>query len=160
MSLPLDIVFAALGIMLIAFGALTVFHKSLVYSAVFLAFLGLTNAAVFFVLGFPLLAFIQVIIYVGSGVLFIIIAVSMLKQPREAKVNVGNEAALAIFIIAFAIAIVVSIGIVPSSTGYVGVLSLLQYIVTNGETSIFVLLAVLSAALIASISIAIRDDQQ
>jgi len=160
MSLLLDVVFLLLGVMLIAFGALTVFHRSLIYSAVFLAFLGLTNAAVFFVLGFPLLAFIQIIIYVGSGVLFIIIAVSMLKEPKEAKVNFGNWAALAIFIVAFAVAIVVSIGIMPSSTGYIGIFSLVQYIVAKGETSVFVLLAVLSAALIASISIAIRDDQQ
>ncbi|MCL4343821.1 MAG: NADH-quinone oxidoreductase subunit J [Nitrososphaerota archaeon] len=160
MSLLLDLVFIVLAVMLVVFGAMTVFHRSLVYSAVFLAFLGLTNAAVFYILGFPLLAFIQIIIYVGSGVLFIIIAVSMLKEPKVARVNAGNEVALAVFIIAFAVALVVSIGIVPASTGYVSVQGLLQYIVSNGEISIFVLIAVLSVALIASISIAIREDQQ
>lgn len=160
MSLLLDLVFIVLAVMLIVFGAIAVFHKSLVYSSVFLAFLGLTNAAIFYILGFPLLAFIQIIIYVGSGVLFIIIAVSMLKEPKVAKVNAGNGAALAIFIIAFAIAVVVSIGIVPASIGYVSVQGLLQHIVSNGEISIFILIAVLSVALIASISIAIREDQQ
>ncbi|MEM0097642.1 MAG: NADH-quinone oxidoreductase subunit J [Conexivisphaerales archaeon] len=158
MSLPLDIVFIVLAVMFIVFGAVTVFHRSLVYSAVFLAFLGLTNAAIFYILGFPLLAFIQIIIYVGSGVLFIIIAVSMLKEPKVARVNAGNEVALAVFIVAFAVAVVVSIGIVPTSTGYLSVQGLLQYIMSNSEISIFILLAVLSIALIASISIAIRDN--
>ncbi|MGC8557471.1 MAG: NADH-quinone oxidoreductase subunit J family protein [Nitrososphaeria archaeon] len=159
MSPLLDIALIIMAVMAIVFAAITVFYKSLVYSAVFLAFLGLTNAAIFYIIGYPLLAFIQIIIYVGSGVLFIIIAVSMLKQPSVSRVNIRSELALALFIIAFLIAIAISIGIVPISVGYISVQELVSYIASHGEISVIILLTVLSFALIASISIAVGDEK-
>jgi len=159
MSPLLDIALIIMAVMAIVFAAITVFYKSLVYSAVFLAFLGLTNAAIFYIIGYPLLAFIQIIIYVGSGVLFIIIAVSMLKQPSVSRVNIRSELALALFIIAFLIAIAISIGIVPISIGYISVQELVSYIASHGEISVIILLIVLSFALIASISIAVGDEK-
>jgi len=78
----LDIALLVLAVTSIIFAYLTVTYKSLVYSSIFLAFVGLVNAAFFMILGYPLLAFVQLIIYVGSGVLFIIISISMLKEPK------------------------------------------------------------------------------
>jgi len=159
MSPLLDMALIIMAVMAIVFASITVFYKSLVYSAVFLAFLGLTNAAIFYIIGYPLLAFIQIIIYVGSGVLFIIIAVSMLKQPSVSRVSIRSGLAFALFTIAFLIAIAISIGIVPISVGYIGVQELVSYIASHGEISIIILLTVLSFALIASISIAVGDEK-
>ncbi len=101
MSILVSLSIIASSVAAVAFSWLTVTHRSLIYSALFLSLLGLANAAIFFILGFILVAFMQIIIYVGAAVLFIIMSVSMMKEPPKMYIGakyaaLGAAAALAI----------------------------------------------------------------
>ncbi len=143
----------------VAFSWLTVTHRSLIYSALFLSLLGLANAAIFFILGFILVAFMQIIIYVGAAVLFIIMSVSMMKEPPKMYIGVkyaalGAAAALAIalFLMLFAGS---RLSLAPIS---VSITSMVNYLVSYGYAGLIVLFIMLSIALLASIAIVRRDD--
>ena len=143
----------------VAFSWLTVTHRSLIYSALFLSLLGLANAAIFFILGFILVAFMQIIIYVGAAVLFIIMSVSMMKEPPKMYMGVkyaafGAAAALAIalFLVLFAGS---RLSLAPIS---VSITSMVNYLVSYGYAGLIVLFIMLSIALLASIAIVRRDD--
>jgi len=72
-------VFAVLALLAMAFSLLVVEHRSLVYSAFFLALLGLVNASFIATLGFTVIALFHVAVYVGASVLFMIFSVTMFR---------------------------------------------------------------------------------
>ncbi len=154
----LDLALLILAITSIVFAYLTVTYKSLVYSSIFLAFVGLVNAAFFMILGYPLLAFIQLIIYVGSGVLFIIISISMLKEPKLSFRPNLYSWVIVLFIFVLILTIGVSVGIGPTSLTYLGVFSAVHFI-TEYWLSIVLLVLALSMALIVSIAVSRGEEE-
>jgi len=150
----LDIALLVLTVASIIFAYLTVTHKSLVYSSIFLAFVGLVNAAFFMILGYPLIAFVQLIIYVGSGVLFIIISISMLKEPKLTfRPNIYSWVIM-LFIFVLIVVIGISVGIAPSELTYLGIFPAVDYLVVKYHWfSILLLVLALSMALIVSIAV-------
>jgi len=143
----------------IAFSWLTVTHRSLIYSALFLSLLGLANAAIFFILGFILVAFMQIIIYVGAAVLFIIMSVSMMKEPprmymgaRYVAFGAAAALALGLLLVFFAGS---RLSLAPISAG---IASMVNYLISNGFAALIALFIMLSIALLASIAIIRRDD--
>ena len=148
----LDIALLVLTVASIIFAYLTVTYKSLVYSSIFLAFVGLVNAAFFMILGYPLIAFVQLIIYVGSGVLFIIISISMLKEPKLTfRPNIYSWVIM-FFIFVLIVVIGISVGIAPSELTYLGIFPAVDYLVKYWF-SILLLVLALSMALIVSIAV-------
>ncbi|MCX8191418.1 MAG: hypothetical protein N3F06_01250, partial [Nitrososphaerales archaeon] len=67
MNIPnLDLIlFITFGIIAIISSIIVVEHRSLVYAASFLAILGITNAALFILLGYALVALFHLAVYVG-----------------------------------------------------------------------------------------------
>ncbi|MGC8599449.1 MAG: NADH-quinone oxidoreductase subunit J family protein [Nitrososphaeria archaeon] len=154
----LDIALLVLAATSIIFAYLTVTYKSLVYSSIFLAFVGLVNAAFFMILGYPLLAFVQLIIYVGSGVLFIIISISMLKEPKLTfRPNIYSWV-ITLFIFVLIVVIGISVGIAPSELTYLGIFSAVHYLVEYWF-SILLLVLALSMALIVSIAVSRGEEE-
>lgn len=80
LSDPLTVVFILSSLMSIIAAALIVQHKSLIYSAFFLSVLGIGNAVLFVLLGFPIIALFHLSVYVGAAVTFILFSVVMLKE--------------------------------------------------------------------------------
>ncbi len=75
------------GLFMIASAVAVTRLKDLVYASVSLSVLGLLNAAIIGLLGFPVIAAFIIAVYVGAAVMFIILSVSMLgaqeAEPRE-----------------------------------------------------------------------------
>ncbi len=85
------IIFSIFGILAIAFSILVVEHRSLVYSAISLGFLGIANAVLFAFVGFTFIALFHLAVYVGAGVIFILFSVTMFKtsptvEPRLKRI--------------------------------------------------------------------------
>lgn len=89
----------------IAFGALAVLLRDLVYASISLAFLGLATASILALSGYLLPAIVIVLVYVGSAVMFLIISVSMLGGFEEESRNIGRGAVAGLA--AFALSILV-----------------------------------------------------
>ena len=106
-ELPIDlIVFALLSISAIVFSFLVVEHKSLVYAAVCLGFLGITNAALFSMLGFTFIALFHLAVYVGAAVIFILFSVTMFKEAPTIERRIKVMALTVIPLIALSMVIV------------------------------------------------------
>jgi len=90
---PLAVVFILSSLMSVIAAALIVWHRSIVYSAFFLSLLGVGNAILFTMLGFPIIALFHLAVYVGAAVTFILFSVVML---REAPVVEPPTKALAL----------------------------------------------------------------
>lgn len=94
-------VFSILGTLAIAFSVLVVEHRSLVYGAVALGFLGIVNAALFALVGFTFIALFHLAVYVGAGVIFIIFSVTMFRgvptvEPRVKRLAIAVAVLIAI----------------------------------------------------------------
>jgi len=95
------IVFSAFSISAIVFSLLVVEHKSLVYSALSLAFLGISNAALFALLGFDYIALFQISVYVGAAVMFILFSATLFREIPPTEVPMRAAAiGIAILVIA------------------------------------------------------------
>ncbi len=147
-----------LAVSSIAFAYLTVTYRSLVYSSIFLAFVGLINAAFFMILGYPLLAFIQLIIYVGAGVVFIVVSISMLKEPKIALRPLSYSWIVVIFIFLLVLAVSLTVGLAPSYIAYLGVLRTVSFIDRYWFADLILIFA-LAVALIASITISRGEEE-
>ncbi|MGC8569276.1 MAG: NADH-quinone oxidoreductase subunit J family protein [Nitrososphaeria archaeon] len=154
----LDLSLLILAAASVAFAYLTVTHRSLVYSSIFLAFVGLTNAAFFMILGYPLLAFIQLIIYVGSGVLFIIISISMLKEPKLTFRPTLYSWLIAVFVAVLLAGVILSVGPGPAYMTYLGVIPAIHYIIEYWFSLLLLVLA-LSVALVVSIAVSRGEEE-
>lgn len=71
-----------LGIGIIASAYYLVRSRSLLYSAYALALIGFLNAGLFGILGLTVVAAVQIVIYVGAAVLFIILTFSLMGEVR------------------------------------------------------------------------------
>ncbi|MCS7103346.1 MAG: NADH-quinone oxidoreductase subunit J [Candidatus Korarchaeum sp.] len=83
MNLLVDIDLLLFGIsatLAVISSLLVVFHRSIVYSAFFLSMLGIANALLFSILGFPIIALFHLIVYVGAAVTFILFSLVMMRE--------------------------------------------------------------------------------
>jgi NADH-quinone oxidoreductase subunit J len=72
--------FAIIAVITLISAVMVIEHKSLVYAAIFLAILGISNAVLFALLGFIFVALFHLAVYVGAAVVFIIFSITMLKE--------------------------------------------------------------------------------
>lgn len=100
------IVFSLLGTLAIAFSVLVVEHRSLVYGAVALGFLGMVNAALFALVGFTFIALFHLAVYVGAGVIFILFAVTMFRGVPTVERMAKRLVVVVALLIALSLAVV------------------------------------------------------
>lgn len=96
-GIVLFLIFAAVAIIS---AILVVEHKSLTYSAVFLALLGMANAALFVLLGFIFLALFFISVYVGAAVTFILFSVTMFNEAPKVETSVRIVAIISVVLVA------------------------------------------------------------
>lgn len=106
MSLSMDIdllIFLASAVLALASSVLVISHRSIVYSAFFLSIVGIANALLFSLLGFPIIALFHLIVYVGAAVTFILFSLVMMREiptvERELKVLAFSVLILAILVL-------------------------------------------------------------
>lgn len=116
------IVFSLLGTLAIAFSVLVVEHRSLVYGAVALGFLGIVNSALFALVGFTFIALFYLAVYVGAGVIFILFAVTMFKGVPTIELRAKRLAVAAAVLISISLAAVFwpysNIAVIAQSISY------------------------------------------
>jgi len=116
------IVFAILGTLAIAFSLLVVEHRSLVYGAISLGFLGIVNAALFALIGFTFIALFHLAVYVGAGVIFILFSVTMFREAPTVEIRVKRIALVIVTLIAISLAAIFwpysNISVVAQSISY------------------------------------------
>ncbi|MCC6030557.1 MAG: NADH-quinone oxidoreductase subunit J [Desulfurococcales archaeon] len=94
-----ELIMIILGILSIATALMILLSRSLVYSAVYLSILGLLIASQIGVLGLPTIGVIHILVYVGAGVLFIIMTVSLIREEFEREVKTIKIPALILAIL-------------------------------------------------------------
>lgn len=145
-----------LGATAIAMAFLVVQTRSLVYSATFLGFLGLANASMFALLGYGLVAIIHVMVYVGAAVLFIVMAVTMMKEPVKQYTNLilGLLSGTLFFVVLIGFILASPQGLVELMPSRIGYSAIVDYFISNARPAVIILVVSLAAALISSIYIA------
>ncbi len=159
MSPLLELALILLAIGAIVFSTLTVFHKSLIYSSVFLALLGLANAAIFAMLGYYLVAFVQIVIYVGAAVLFIVISVSMFREPLMTFRSWSFLCVVAAFAVLLVAAVALASSAFPGYITTVPVQQVVKLIIDNGF-AVVILMFALSIGLVAAVAISRGGEQE
>lgn len=112
MSLQIDpsmIVFLISSVGALISALLVIEHKSIVYASFFLAMLGASNAALFVLLGYPVVSIFHLVVYVGAAVTFILFSVVMLKETPLVEFRARGIALIA----ALEVLVVLSIGFRP-----------------------------------------------
>jgi NADH-quinone oxidoreductase subunit J len=77
----------ALGLLALIFSIMVIAARNLVYSAAYLSILGLSVAGLIAILGYPIVAVLHIIIYIGAGILFIVMSVSMIREVVERRAS-------------------------------------------------------------------------
>ena len=139
---------------------LVVQSRSLVYSAAFLGFLGLANASLFALLGYGLVAIIHVLVYVGAAVLFIVLAVTMMKEPARQYTNLllGLLSGALFFILLLGFVATSPYGLAELPPFTIDYSHIVNYFIANARPAVLILVVSLAAALIASIHIARSEE--
>lgn len=151
---PVLMISILVGILAIVFSIFVVISRNIVYGAIHLSLLGLMVAILIAMLGYPIVAVLHIIIYIGAGVLFIIMSVSMIREVVERRVN--RSLSLLVAIIAssplfYLAAISENQGALQ--TGYTDYAVLSRYIAQNYWIPALLVFLSLSASLIAAVSI-------
>ncbi len=100
LSDPVVITFLLSSILSIVAALLVVYHRSIVYSAFFLSMLGVGNAILFTLLGFPIIALFHLSVYVGAAVTFILFSVVMLKEAPSVEPPTKILAVISVVVLA------------------------------------------------------------
>lgn len=100
------LVFSILGISMVVFSILVVFHPSLVYGAISLGFLGMMNAGLFILLGFTFVGLFYLLVYVGAAVVFILFAVTMFRAVPSVEFRAKSLAVIIASLLALSLALV------------------------------------------------------
>jgi NADH-quinone oxidoreductase subunit J len=82
---PSFIVFIVLASIAVLSAFLIVEYRSLVYAAFFLGVLGITNAVLFALLGFPFIALFQMAVYIGAAVTFILFSITLFEEVPKVE---------------------------------------------------------------------------
>jgi len=160
-SLPIElIIFSALALIAIIASIVVVEHRSLVYAALALAFLGIANAALFALLGFPFIALFHLAVYVGAAVIFILFFVTMLREAPLVDVPTRALAlVMTVIILLLSTVILVSGSIfeMPVATLTAGYRELAGILVTRFWFPLIIAALALIVTLIEAITLARRE---
>ncbi len=151
---PVLMISILVGLLAIIFSVFVVISRNIVYGAIHLSLLGLMVALLIAMLGYPIVAVLHIIIYVGAGVLFIIMSVSMIREVVERRMN--RPLSLLVAVIAssplfYLAAVSENQGVLQ--TGYIDYAVLSRYIAQNYWIPALLVFLTLSASLIAAVSI-------
>ena len=142
------------GLLALVFSIFVVISKNIVYGAIHLSLLGLVVAALIAMLGYPIVAILHIIIYVGAGVLFIIMSVSMIREVTERRVNKPLSFLVALIVsspLFYLAAVTENQGIPQPAYSDYAILS--RYIAQNYWMPALLVFLSLSASLMAAVSI-------
>lgn len=117
---PAEIVFAALGVVTLGSAVLVVTTRQLVHAGLWLVVSLGSVAGCYLVLTAELIAWVQVLIYVGGVVVLLLFAIMLTRAPigRSADLDSGNRAVAVVVAIATA-AILVTVVVNGFATAYV-----------------------------------------
>ncbi|MEM1633336.1 MAG: NADH-quinone oxidoreductase subunit J [Sulfolobales archaeon] len=153
-----DLLSIILGILAIGSGLMVLLSRNLVYSAVYLSILGLLVASLIALLGLPTIGTIHLIVYVGAGVLFIVMTLSLIREEFSRE-------EIRLRPIAVIMALVLGLPLAYLSTFFSNTTISLDrpdytYISNYLSTypyAIVVMIVVFALAMVASISIVMRE---
>ncbi len=140
---PVALSFIAATFLTLVSAVAVIWHKSIVYAAFFLSMLGVGNAILMTLLGYPVIALFHLVVYVGAAVTFILFSVVML---REAPMVELKERYLALIALAL-----LSILLLYVFSGYVGMTS--SYYVSYKEITALLVEKYWFALIIAAIAL-------
>lgn len=151
---PVLMISMFVGLLAIVFSIFVVISRNIVYGAIHLSLLGLMVALLIAILGYPIVAVLHIIIYIGAGVLFIIMSVSMIREVAERRVNRPLSFLVAIIASSplFYLASISESQGAPQA-GYSDYAVLSRYIAQNYWIPALLVFLSLSASLIAAVSI-------
>lgn len=142
------------GLLALIFSVFVIISKNIVYGAIHLSLLGLVVAALIAMLGYPIVAILHIIIYVGAGVLFIIMSVSMIREVVERRVNKPLSLLIALIVsspLFYLAAVTENQGLPQPAYSDYAILS--RYIAQNYWMPALLVFLSLSASLMAAVSI-------
>ncbi|KXA88652.1 hypothetical protein AKJ57_06535 [candidate division MSBL1 archaeon SCGC-AAA259A05] len=152
------LVFSVLSITTIVFSLLVVLQPTLIYSAISLGFLGMANAALFMLLGFPFVGLFHLTVYIGAAVVFILLAATMFKRAPPVEFKVRSLAIIIAFLLAFSLAVVFwSYSEVPLSPGSFSLKNLSNLFVEDYWFPLLVTALALVTTLVEGITLARRE---
>ncbi|MGC8931718.1 MAG: NADH-quinone oxidoreductase subunit J family protein [Candidatus Methanodesulfokora sp.] len=82
---PNSFLFISSSLLAVIAAVMVVWHKSIVYSAFFLSILGIANAILFAILGFPIISLFHLAVYVGAAVTFILFSLVMMREAPSVE---------------------------------------------------------------------------
>ncbi len=153
-----DLLFISISFFTILSGLMIILSRNLVYSAVYLSILGLLVATLISLLGLPTLGVIHVLVYVGAGVLFIVMTTLLLREefPREVR-SLRIPAFLVAILSAFPLAYISikteNSTIVLDKPDYAYIA---EYLVANYSILIMIIASVSALSLFVSLLIAMK----
>ncbi len=150
--------FAIIGFFAVLSGLMTVLARNLVYAAVYLSILGLLVASLIALLGLPTLGVVHVLVYVGAGVLFIVMTTLLLREEFPREVRGLRIPALLVAVLSASPLIYISLRtensvIILDKPDYVYIAN---YLVANYFTLILVIASVSALSLFVSLLIAMK----
>ncbi len=155
------VLFLLLAAVAVISAILVVEHKSLTYSVVFLAILGMANAALFVLLGFTFIALFFVSVYIGAAVTFILFSVTMFEEAPKVETPVRIVALVSVILVAVLLALGFGLhfssGLQLSYTSFRDLASLLTQ--KYGFALLIAALALITT-LIEAITIARKEEDQ
>jgi NADH-quinone oxidoreductase subunit J len=161
-ALSLDsgtVLFVILAAVAVVSAILVVEHKSLTYSAVFLAILGIANAALFVLLGFGFLSLFFISVYVGAAVTFILFSVTMFDEAPKVETPVRIIALISVVLVAVLLGLGFGLhltgGVAPSYNSFRDLSSLLT---EKYGFALVIAALTLITTLIEGITIARREE--
>jgi len=151
---------AMLALLALASAVYMLKTRSLVYAAYALALIGLFNAGLFALLGFVLVAAVQVVIYVGAAILFIILSYSLIGEvPIEVQPLRRVALPAVLLFIAFFLFVHQVVSVLPAQTTIVSLPSslIVDKLVSEYTGALIVLFLVAGTSAIEAIVIAKRE---
>ena len=149
-----NLIVAITGFIAILTSVMVIKSRNLVYAAVYLSIVGVINSILIALLGYIIIAVLHILIYVGAGIMFIVMSISMMRETSDAT-EFRLPAALLAVLVAIPIAYV-GINMEPPGKAVWNpndYIELSTYIVSNYPLPILIVLLALASVLIASISI-------
>jgi NADH-quinone oxidoreductase subunit J len=154
------VLFFFLAAVAVASAILVVEHKSLIYSALFLAILGIANAALFVLLGFGFIALFFTSVYIGAAVTFILFSVTMFEEAPKVETPVRIIALISVILVAVLLALGFGLhftsGVQPS---YIGFRDLAALLTEKYGFALVIAALTLITTLIEAITIARREEK-
>ncbi|MEM3371792.1 MAG: NADH-quinone oxidoreductase subunit J [Candidatus Korarchaeum sp.] len=159
MNLPMDLnplIFLISAMLALISSLLVVFHRSIVYSAFFLSMVGIANALLFSLLGFPIIALFHLIVYVGAAVTFILFSLVMMREVPTVEPGL-KVAALSSLVLAILVLSRIFLSVSAQPSFYLEYRELTSILVERYWFALIVASFALVTTLIEAITLARRE---